>query len=100
VKAFEGNEVRANQMFGGKRLRIQGTVNSIESLADGRAALVFRSTVTTYGMAKCHFDRAQKAGLAAVTANTQIIVEGTVKEYGGGWDGAKAYVILEHCAIP
>jgi hypothetical protein len=100
VKAFEENEIRANQLFGGKRVRIVGSVNSVESLADGRAALIFRSTVSTYGMAKCFFARTQRSGLANVRTNDQLIVEGTVKEYGGGWDGAKAYVVLENCTIP
>ena len=100
VKAYETNEVRADQMFGGKRVRIVGSVNSIESLADGRAALVFRSTVSTYGMAKCFFSKAQRSKLASVSTNQQVMVEGIVKEFGGGWDGAKAYVVLENCTIP
>jgi hypothetical protein len=100
VKAYETNEIRADQMFGGKRVRIVGSVNSIESLADGRAALVFRSTVSTYGMAKCFFSKAQRSKLASVSTNQQAMVEGIVKEFGGGWDGAKAYVVLENCTIP
>ena len=100
VKAYEENEIRASQMFGGKRVRIRGSVNSVESLADGRATLVFRSTITTYGMAKCFFARTQRSKIASVTTNDQVIVEGTVKEFGGGWDGAKVYVILEGCTIP
>jgi hypothetical protein len=100
VKAYEENEIRANQLFGGKRVRIVGSVNSVESLADGRAALIFRSTISTYGMAKCFFARTQRSGLASVRINDLLIVEGTVKEYGGGWDGAKAYVVLENCTIP
>src|ERR1700674_2795168 len=30
VMEFEGNEVRANQTYGGKRIRVNGTVNSID----------------------------------------------------------------------
>ena len=34
---FEGNEVRATQMYGGKRIRVIGTVNSIEVLKSGQS---------------------------------------------------------------
>src|SRR4029077_10019466 len=43
VMEFEGNEVRANQLYGGKRVRVNGTVNSIQVLNDGGSALTFHS---------------------------------------------------------
>src|SRR6266853_2091709 len=45
---FEGNEVGANQMYGGKRIRVNGTVNSIEVLKDGRITLTFHSPAAGY----------------------------------------------------
>jgi hypothetical protein len=42
---FEGNEVRANQMYSGKRIRVNGTVNSIDILTDGRMTLTFHSPI-------------------------------------------------------
>src|SRR5688572_117141 len=39
VKEFESNEVRANQLYVGKRVRIFGTVNSIEIDNDGKIIL-------------------------------------------------------------
>src|SRR6185369_6946284 len=48
VLEFEGNEVRANQMYGGKRARINGTVNSIDIQKDGRLTLTFHSPAGGY----------------------------------------------------
>jgi hypothetical protein len=42
VKEFENNEVRANQLYTGKRVRIFGTVNAIEVGKDGRIILTFK----------------------------------------------------------
>jgi hypothetical protein len=39
VMDFEGNEVRANQMYAGKRIRVNGTVNSIDVLKSGQVTL-------------------------------------------------------------
>jgi tRNA_anti-like len=43
VKEFETNEVRANQAYAGKRVRVHGTVNNIEVEKDGRIVLTFKS---------------------------------------------------------
>lgn len=99
VKAFEENEIRASSLYGGRRMLITGTLNSIEMLPNNRASLTFRSTITSYGMVKCFFERDQKGPLARFSTGETLTVEGKVKELGGGWDGAKAFVVVEACVV-
>ena len=99
VKEFESNEVRANQLYAGKRVRIFGTVNSIEIDNDGKIILTFKSSISTYNHARCYFNKAQGGGVARLTANEEATVEGTVRGLGGGWDGAKAFLVLENCQV-
>lgn len=99
VADYEGNEVGANLRYGGKRITIYGSVNSIEVEKDGRVSLTFRSSINSYGNAKCYFNKSQSTALARFKSNDQATVTGTVKGYGGGWDGAKVYVILENCVV-
>ena len=100
VKEFESNEVRANQLYVGKRMRIVGTVNSIEIDNDGKIILTFKSSVSTYNNARCYFSKSQSARVASLNANEQATVEGTVRGLGGGWEGAKAFLVLENCIVP
>lgn len=100
VREFESNEVRANQLYVGKRVRIYGTVNSIEIGKDGRIILTFKSSISTYNNARCFFNKSQSSRVAAINAHEEATVEGTVRGLGGGWDGAKAFVLLENCIVP
>jgi tRNA_anti-like len=100
VKAFEVNEVRANQNYLGKRVRIYGVVNSIDIEKDGLITLTFRSTVSTYSAARCYFNQSQSSRLAAINANQEVTVEGTVKGLGGGFYNTKFFLVLENCTIP
>ena len=100
VKEFESNEVRANHLYVGKRMRIVGTVNSIEIDNDGKIILTFKSSVSTYNNARCYFNKSQSARVASLNANEQATVEGTVRGLGGGWEGAKAFLVLENCIVP
>ena len=100
VKEFESNEVRANQMYAGKRLRIFGTVNSIEIDNVGKIILTFKSSISTYNHARCYFPQSQASRVATLTANQEATVEGTVRGLGGGWEGAKAFLVLENCSVP
>jgi hypothetical protein len=94
VKEFEGNEVRANQLYKNKRVRIYGTVNSIENKGGGQIALTFKSSVTTYSMAQCLFSDSHSAKLAEIRSNNEATVEGTVRGYD------THFVTLESCTIP
>jgi hypothetical protein len=100
VKEFENNEVRANQVWVGKRVRIYGTVNTIEIGKDGRIVLTFKSSITTYNNARCFFNKSQSSRVAALSAHTEATVEGTVRGLGGGFDNSKAFLIFEDCVVP
>jgi len=100
VGEFESNEVRANQVYIGKRVRIHGTVNTIEIGKDGRVVLTFKSSITTRNNARCFFSQSQNSGVATLSAHTVATVEGTVRGMGGGFDDAKAFVLLENCIVP
>ena len=94
---FEGNEVRANQMYGGKRIRINGTVNSIEILKDGRITLTFHSPAAGYAHTRCYFNKSQSSRLAQISGGQEVIVEGTVRGFS---DSLKGYVEVENCIVP
>ena len=99
VMEFEGNEVRANQIYGGKRIRVNGTVNSIDILKDGRIALTFHSPAAGYAQTRCYFNKSQSSRLAEIRGGQEAIVEGTVRGIGGGL-GGKGYVELDNCIVP
>ena len=99
VIEFEGNEVRANQMYGGKRIRVNGTVNSIDILKDGRITLTFHSPAGGYAQTRCYFNKSQSSRLAELRGGQEAIVEGTVRGIGGGL-GGKGFVELENCIVP
>ena len=72
---FEGNELLANQIYGGKRVRVNGTVNSIEVLGDG-SALTFHSPAGGYAQTQCHFDKSQSSCLTELSGGQEAVVEG------------------------
>ena len=94
---FEGNEVRANQIYGGKRIRINGTVNSIEILKDGRITLTFHSPAAGYAHTRCYFNKSQSSRLAQISGGQEVIVEGTVRGFS---DSLKGYLEVENCIVP
>src|ERR1041384_40764 len=94
---FEGNELRALQIYGGKRIRVNGTVNSIDVLQDGRITLTFHSPAAGYAHTRCFFNKSQSSRLAEIVSGQEAIVEGTVRGFG---DDLKRYVELENCIVP
>ena len=98
VLEFEGNEVRANQMYGGKRIRVNGTVNSIDILKDGRITLTFHSPAMGYAQTRCYFNKSQSSRLAKLSGGQEAIVEGTVRGFSA--NPARGYVELENCIVP
>jgi hypothetical protein len=100
VREFETNEVRANQVWIGRRVRIHGIVNTIEIGKDGRIVLTFKSSISTYNNARCFFSPSQSSRVATLSAHTEATVEGTVRGLGGGFDNSKAFVLLENCIVP
>lgn len=97
VMEFEGNELRANQLYVGKRIRVNGTVNSIDILKDGRLTLTFHSPAAGYAHTRCFFNKSQSSRLAQISGGEEVIVEGTVRGFG---DDLKRYVELENCVVP
>lgn len=99
VLEFEGNEVGANQTYGGKRVRVNGMVNSIEDPKNGRLTLTFRSPFGGYAQTRCYFDQSQSPRLAQFRGGEEAIVEGTVRGLSGGL-GGRGFVELEDCVVP
>ena len=99
VGAFETNEVAA-QSYVGMRLRIYGTVNTIEFAKDGRIMLTYKSSVSTYNNARCYFSADQAQRVGQLRANEQATVEGTVRGWEAGLLGAKTIIMLEDCIVP
>jgi len=99
VMEFEGNEVRANQMYGGKRIRVNGTVNSIDVQKSGLIVLTFHSPAGGYAQTQCYFNKSQSSRLAQLNGGQEAVVEGRVKGIGGGL-GGRGFVVLEDCVVP
>jgi hypothetical protein len=99
VKAFETNELRAYETYGGQRVRIYGTINSIEA-KNGVIVLAFKGSAGAYSNARCHFDPSQASSVAQLSANQEATVDGTVFGWEGGFGGARVFVLLEDCTVP
>ncbi len=100
VKDFESNEIRAGQTWSGKRVRIYGTINTIEVQKDGRISLTFKSSLAAYGNVRCYFNQSQSSRVGTLSTNQEATVEGTVRGWEGGYDGAKVFVLVENCVVP
>lgn len=100
VKEFESNEINAIETYRGKRVRIKGTVNSIEIDREGRIVLTFKSSVSTYSHARCYFPGSQSSRVGALKAHEEATVEGTVRGLGDGFGNTKAFLVLENCLVP
>jgi hypothetical protein len=99
VIAYDENELRASQMYGGKRIRVNGAVNHIEVEKNGMITLTFVSPASKVTKTQCQFNKSQGAGLAELRSGQEATVEGTVTGYGDGNFG-KWYIVLKDCSIP
>jgi hypothetical protein len=97
VMEFEGNEVRANQMYVGQRIRVNGTVNSIDIVKGGGITLTFHSPAAGYAHTRCLFNKSQGSRLAQLSGGQEVIVEGTVRGFS---DDLKRYVEMDNCIVP
>jgi len=100
VKEFESNEVHAMATYARKRVRITGTVNSVEIDRAGRIVLTFKSSVTTYSMARCYFPVSESSRVGTLKAHEEATVIGTVRGLGDGFGNTKAFLVLEDCVVP
>ena len=97
LREFETNIVRATELYQGNRVRVNGTVNTISpDTRNGRAltALVFKSSITTYGHVFCRFAEERAASLASLQINDEATADGTVI----GMD--QGNLILASCLLP
>ncbi len=95
VREFEGNEVRANQLYKGKRVRIHGNVNTVATAKNGGFVLTYKTSVSTYVPAQCYFSEEFSNQLAKIQTNDDVEVEGTVR----GFINSRFSVALEDCSI-
>ena len=95
VREFERNEVRANQLYKGKRVRIHGNVNTVTTAKNGGFVLTYRTSGTTYNSVQCFFSQEYANQLAKIQTNQEVEVEGTVL----GFTPSSYSVILEDCSI-
>lgn len=95
VKECETNEVRANQEWVGQRVRVYGTVNTIEIGKDGNIVLTFKSSIWTNSNGRCFFNKTQSSRVAELSAHQEATVEGTVR----GFDDSKAFLDMEDCLV-
>lgn len=95
VREFEGNEVRANQLYKGKRIRIHGNVNTVATAKNGGFVLTYKTSVSTYAPAQCFFSDEFSNQLAKIQTNDEVEVEGTVL----GFTQSRFTVALEDCSI-
>ncbi|PYS72375.1 MAG: hypothetical protein DMF69_07820 [Acidobacteria bacterium] len=100
VREFETNEVRANQTYIGKRMRVFGTVNTVELDRAGNIVLTFKSSVSTYMMAHCYLNSSQSAKVSRFNAGEEVTVDGTVKGLGDGFANSKGFLVLKDCTVP
>ncbi len=95
VREFEGNEVRANQLYKGKRVRIHGNVNTVATAKNGGFVLTYKTSISTYVPAQCYFSEEFSNQLAKIQTNDEVEVEGTVL----GFINSRFSVGLEDCSI-
>lgn len=95
VREFEGNEVRANQLYKGKRVRIHGNVNTVATAKNGGFVLTYKTSISTYVPAQCFFSEEFSNQLAQIQTNDEVEVEGTVL----GFYQSRFSVALEDCSI-
>jgi hypothetical protein len=79
--------------------RVNGRVNAIEVLRDGRITLTFHSPAGGFAQTRCSFNKSQSSQLAQFSGGQEAIMEGTVRGLGGGI-GGKGFVELENCTVP
>jgi hypothetical protein len=88
---FKENEIRANQLYKGKRMTVTGTVGGIENYG-GTTVLVFERGLLNPDTI-CYFTDVNH--LAQLRHNRGVTVEATVL----GFDGDKITVLLDDCSL-
>jgi hypothetical protein len=95
-KAFADNEVQANQLYTGKRVRISGWVSGVQlDPNSGRIKLTFPIPPSNDPVV-CFFNQSEGSQIAGVKRNDQVTAEGRVI----GYKISRYAVALEDCTIP
>jgi hypothetical protein len=93
ASAFEENDIRATQLYAGKRTRISGAFARSEPLPDGNVALIFKTSRETFRPVRCIVDAVAAARLNKMTDGQELSVNGTVV----GFSESRYYVTVEKC---
>lgn len=96
VREFQTNAVRANELYAGKRVRVFGTVNSVDQ-DDDKIALVFKTSVTTTAHLFCRFTTDRASSLSSLSTGDDATADGTVVGISGFTNGR---LVLENCSTP
>ncbi len=94
LQAYKDNEVRADAMLKGKRIRIAGTVGEIKrDITHTIYVTVGTKAGLEVPMAQCFFSDAHTDEVAALQPGAQVVVDCTCK-------GLMMNVLLDDCAFP
>ena len=95
-KAFADNEVRANQLYTGKRVRISGWISGVQlDPNNGRIRMTF-PILPSNNPVVCYFNQSDSRRIVDMKRDDQVTAEGTVI----GYKISRYAVSLENCTIP
>jgi len=93
VKAYENNEVKADRLYKGVRLKVYGKVASVgKDIRDKPYVVLVDSDSSSFGRVQCYFDKEDE--LAKLNKNQRLTIEGT-----GAGLGLFGNVLLTDCKI-
>ena len=96
VAAFEKNAEQAAENYTGKTARISGYFARLETLDDGRAAIVFKTSIDTYRSLRCVNRAAELASrIAELDAGSPMTVDGKI----GGFTDSSYFVTVDECFV-
>jgi hypothetical protein len=93
--AFEQSEIRAIEMFVGKRARINGRFAKTESLSDGRIAMTFKSSKETFRPVRCVIDAEHSGELDELESGDPVTVIGEIQ----GFAESRYFVTVDACTL-
>lgn len=93
ASAFEENDIRAAQLYAGKRARISGVFARSEPLADGNVAMIFKPSKETFRPVRCIFDAVEAGSLNRLSDGQELSVSGTVV----GFSESRYFVTVDNC---
>ena len=96
VAAFEKSAEHAAEIYTGKTARISGYFARMEKLDEGRAAILFKTSIDTYRPLRCVNSAADLArGIGDLDAGSPITVDGKIS----GFTDSSYFVTVEDCFV-